>query len=93
MYYVYCVTNKANNVMYVGVTNDIKRRMMEHRAELVEGFTKRYHVHKLVYYETFHDVSAAIAREKQLKSWKRDKKNRLVEAVNENWRDLTEDLF
>ena len=79
--------------MYVGVTNDLKRRMLEHRSERVEGFTKRYHVHKLVYYEAFRDVDAAIAREKQLKSWKREKKNHLVETVNESWRDLTEDLF
>ena len=79
--------------MYVGVTNDIKRRMMEHRAELVEGFTKRYHVHKLVYYETFHDVSAAIAREKQLKHWSRFKKNLLVETKNPNWDDWGEGFY
>ena len=79
--------------MYVGVTNDLKRRVLEHKNEQIEGFTKRYHVHKLVYFEIFRGVDAAIAREKQVKSWKREKKNRLVEAVNADWRDLTEELF
>ena len=78
--------------MYVGVTNDLKRRMCEHKNELIEGFTKRYHVHKLVYFEFFGDVKTAIAREKQLKSWKREKKDRLVEAANVDWRDLTDSL-
>lgn len=93
MYYVYILTNKADNVMYVGVTNDLKRRVLEHKNELIEGFTKRYHVHKLVYFESFHDVTAAIAREKQLKSWEREKKNRLVEAVNADWHELADEIF
>ena len=79
--------------MYVGVTNDLKRRMCEHKNEVIEGFTKRYHVQKLVYREMFRDIDAAIAREKQLKSWKREKKDRLVEAANADWRDLAEELF
>ncbi len=78
--------------MYIGVTNDLKRRVLEHKKELIEGFTKRYHVHKLVHFEFFGDVKTAIAREKQLKSWKREKKDRLVEAVNVDWRDLTDSL-
>ena len=88
-YYVYILTNHNNNVMYVGVTNDLVRRVQEHKSELIEGFTKRYHVHKLVYYEQCTDINAAIAREKQLKGWKRDKKNALVESVNPDWKDLS----
>ena len=92
VYYVYILTNKSNNVMYIGVTNALKRRVLEHKNELIEGFTKRYHVHKLVYFESFRDVKVAIAREKQLKSWKREKKDCLVKAVNADWHDLTEEL-
>ena len=71
-YYVYILTNHNDKVMYIGVTNDLARRIQEHKSELIEGFTKRYHVHKLVYYEQCTDVNAAIAREKQLKGWKRE---------------------
>ena len=76
--------------MYIGVTNDLQRRVYEHRQELVEGFTKKYHVHKLVYYEQTGDVKAALAREKQLKGWRREKKDALVEAMNPDWNDLSE---
>ena len=79
--------------MYIGVTNDLKRRVLEHKNEQIEGFTKRYHVHKLVYFESFRDVTAAIAREKQLKSWERVKKDRLVEAVNADWHELADEIF
>ena len=88
-YYVYILTNHNDKVMYVGVTNDLARRIQEHKSELIEGFTKRYHVHKLVYYEQCTDVNAAIAREKQLKGWKREKKNALVETMNPTWEDLS----
>ena len=71
--------------MYIGVTNDINRRVFEHKNELIEGFTKKYHVHKLVYYEKYSDVNKAIAREKQLKRWTRKKKNELVESKNPEW--------
>ena len=77
--------------MYIGVTNDLTRRLYEHKHELVEGFTKRYHVHKLVYYEETNDVRAAIEREKQLKNWARAKKNALVETINPTWKDLSEE--
>ena len=87
-YYVYILTNQYNNVMYIGVTNDLKRRVYEHKTGLLDGFTKRYHVHKLVYVENCHDVYAAIAREKQLKGWARAKKNALVEAVNPEWKEI-----
>ncbi len=88
-YYVYLLTNKLNTVLYVGVTNDLERRLFEHRNELVDSFTKRYHVHKLVYYEATSDVRAAIEREKQIKSWSRAKKNALVNTMNPKWKDLS----
>ena len=87
MYYVYILTNKTNAVLYIGVTNDLKRRLYEHQNEQIEGFTKRYHIHKLVYYEEYTSVYDAIAREKQLKGWKRVKKNQLVETQNPTWSD------
>ena len=93
MYYVYILTNKFNNVLYIGMTNDLKRRLLEHKEEKNDGFTKKYRVHKLVYFESFHHVETAILREKQLKSWKREKKNALIATVNEAWRDLSEDVF
>ncbi len=88
-YYVYVLTNDNNNVMYIGITNDLKRRVYEHKSNIIEGFTKKYHVHKLVYYEITTDVNSAIAREKQLKKWKRAKKNALVETLNPKWKELT----
>ena len=90
-YYVYILTNWNDNVMYIGVTNNLERRLFEHQNELIEGFTKTYHVHKLVYFEETSDVRAAIAREKQLKGWRREKKNELVEIMNPTWKDLSED--
>ena len=93
MYYVYILTNKTNNVMYIGMTNNLARRLYEHRHELIDGFTKKYHVHKIVYYEAFQDVKLAIKREKILKSLLRSKKNKLVESKNPNWDDLYDRLF
>ena len=87
-YYVYILTNKYNNVMYVGITNDLRRRLYEHQQELTDGFTKRYHVHKLVYYESTGDPASAIAREKEIKGWTRKRKNALVESQNPNWEEL-----
>ncbi len=89
-YYVYILTNWDNRVMYIGVTGDLQRRLYEHRNEMADGFTKRYHVHKLVYFEETRDVHAALAREKQLKKWAREKKNRLVESTNPEWNDLSD---
>ena len=77
-YYIYILTNKSNKVIYIGVTNDLERRMFEHRNKLVEGFTKRYNLMKLVYYEVTEDVESAITREKQLKNWHRDWKINLI---------------
>lgn len=89
-YYVYILTNGFNNVMYIGVTNNLPRRLYEHRSGSVPGFTSKYHVHKLVYYEETGDVRAALQREKQLKGLTRSKKNAIVESVNPNWQDLSE---
>ena len=87
-YYIYILTNWNDKVMYIGVTNNLKRRVYEHKNEVIDGFTKKYHVHKLVYYETTTDVKAALEREKQLKGWRREKKNSLVTDMNPNWKDL-----
>ena len=88
-YYVYILTNKSDRVMYIGVTSNLERRLYEHKQELVDGFTKKYHVHKLVYYEQTSDIRSAIQREKELKGWLRAKKNALVETMNPTWRDLS----
>lgn len=88
-YYVYLLTNKNNKVMYVGMTNDLMRRVHEHKNGVVEGFTKKYRVHKLVYYEVSESVLAAIEREKEIKKWRREKKNQLVEKVNPTWEDVS----
>ena len=93
MYYVYILTNKTNTTVYIGVTNDLLRRLQEHRNDLVDGFTKRYHVHKLVYFESTTDAQAAIAREKQLKGWRRVRKDELIERTNPAWIDLAADWF
>ena len=90
--YIYILTNKYNNVLYTGVTSDLKKRVWEHREKLVEGFTKRYNVAKLVYYEIFVDIRDAIAREKQIKAGSRQKKIDLITNLNPQWRDLYDDL-
>ena len=88
-YYVYLLTNNTGTVLYIGVTNDLLRRMYEHKHKLDPGsFTAKYDVHKLVYYECTNDVRAAIEREKQLKGWNRARKNKLVESRNPKWEDL-----
>ena len=86
-YYVYILTSKENTALYVGVTNDLRRRLIEHKNELADGFTKRYHLHKLVYYEEYSEINDAISREKQLKGWSRRKKNALIEKRNPDWDD------
>jgi len=88
-YYVYIMTNIANTVLYTGVTNNLERRVYQHKHKTHPGFTEKYNVSKLVYYETFSDVSKAIAREKQIKNWKRDWKVSLVEKENAKWLDLS----
>ena len=93
MYYVYILTNKSNITLYVGVTDNLARRLFEHKSEQIDGFTKKYHIHKLVYFEEYSNVNDAIAREKQLKKWTRRKKNLLIEAKNPSWSDWGENWF
>ena len=92
-YYIYIITNKPNGTLYIGVTNNIARRIYEHKHGLVEGFSKKYHLHILVYYEIFNDVKEAIIREKQMKKWKRDWKIRLIEEFNPEWKDLYDEFL
>ena len=91
-FYIYILTNKANKVLYIGMTNDLTRRIYEHKNKLIEGFTKKYNVTKLVYYEITTDVESAIRREKQLKNWHRDWKINLINGFNHKWDDLIECL-
>jgi putative endonuclease len=91
-YYVYIITSKSNTVLYTGITNDLKRRIFEHKQKLVPGFSKRYKVFKLVYYEQTNDVASAILREKQVKAGSRKRKVEMILRINKEWRDLYEDL-
>lgn len=88
-YYVYILANNPNNVLYVGVTNNLERRIYEHKHKLVKGFTEKYNLCKLVYCEESNSVDAAITREKQIKGWLRKKKNALIENMNPTWQDLS----
>ncbi len=88
--YVYILSNRPNGVLYVGVTNNLVRRVFEHRSEAVEGFTKRYGVKRLVYFEQFDDIRTAIEREHAIKHWPRARKVRAITADNPNWDDLFE---
>lgn len=90
-YYVYIVAS-ISRVIYIGVTNDLRRRVAQHQQKLVEGFTQRYHCTRLVYYESTEDVQAALTREKELKSWRREKKIALIESLNPTWQDLSAEL-
>ena len=91
-YYVYIMTNKHNNVLYTGITNDLKRRVYEHKEKLINGFTKKYNITKLVYYEVFEDPENAILREKQIKAGSRQKKIDLINSANREWLNLYEKL-
>ncbi len=91
-YYVYILTNKSGTI-YTGVTNNLERRMYEHKNKLIEGFTRKYNLTKLVYYEMTEDVRSAITREKQIKGWLRSKKISLIESVNPEWKDLSEEFI
>ena len=90
-YYVYILTNWNNRVMYIGVTNNLQRRISEHKSKLIDGFTKKYNVTKLVYYEYQTDINRAIEREKEIKAWRRSKKDALVITMNPNWDDLSKE--
>ena len=90
-YYVYIMSSQSG-VLYIGVTNDLNRRVGEHKEGLIPGFTRRYKVNRLVYYETTNDVNSAIAREKQIKRWRREKKVNLIETINREWNDLAREV-
>ncbi len=90
---VYILASRPNGTLYIGVTSDLVKRTWEHKNDLVEGFTKKYGVHDLVYYEPHPDMTGAITREKQLKKWKRDWKRQLIEEANPEWRDLSVDIL
>ena len=90
-YYVYILASESG-VLYTGITNDLNRRVGEHKDGKIPGFTKKYRVDRLVYYEAFGDVNAAIAREKQIKRWRREKKVALVETINSAWNDLSREV-
>ena len=92
MYWVYILTNKHNTVFYIGITNDLKRRFFEHKNKLVDGFTSKYNLAKLVYFAQFNDPEEAISYEKRLKGWLRIKKIDLIKSFNPNWDDLSSNL-
>ena len=92
-YYLYILTNKKNGTLYIGVSNSLERRMFEHKNKLVEGFTKKYGLDKLVYFEAYQYVNDAIKRENNMKKWKRQWKINLIEKDNPNWNDLSSDWF
>lgn len=90
--YVYILCNDRRNVLYIGVTSDLKKRMYHHKRQLIAGFTNRYNVHRLVYFEAHNDMATARAREKKLKGFRREKKESLASGMNPSWRDLYEHL-
>jgi putative endonuclease len=91
-YYIYMMSNVKNNVLYIGITNDLLRRVYEHKNDLIEGFTKKYRCHKLVWFEMTSDINAAIIKEKQMKKWKREYKENVINKMNPDWKDLYEGL-
>ena len=90
-YYIYILANKNNKVIYTGMTNNLERRLYEHRNKIIEGFTKKYNVDRLVYYELFSNAEDAIRREKEIKKWRREKKDNLIMTLNPEWKDLAEE--
>jgi putative endonuclease len=90
--YIYILSSKRNGTLYVGVTSDLIKRIYEHKQDLINGFTKQYQVHMLVYYEVHNDMVEAITREKQIKKWNRQWKLRLVEEMNPDWNDLYDEI-
>jgi putative endonuclease len=91
-YFIYIMTNKLDSVLYTGVTSNLEKRVYEHQLKLIEGFTKKYNVDKLVYYEVFDSINDAIEREKQIKSGSRQKKMDLISNTNPSWKDLSNKL-
>ena len=91
-YYVYLISNKNNTTIYTGITSDLKRRIWEHKNSITKGFSSKYNLHKLLYYEIYNDPENAIIREKQIKSGRREKKIKLIESINPKWIDLYDNL-
>ena len=91
-YYVYILAS-LSGTLYIGITSNLEKRMFDHKEGLIEGFTKKYEVHRVVYFESYDDVRTAINREKQLKRWRREKKVALIERINPSWRDLARDWY
>ena len=91
-YYVYILTNKMNTVLYTGITNNLERRIFEHKSKCFKGFTAKYNVNKLVYFEIYSDIYEAIQREKQIKNGSRQKKIDLIQSLNPLWKDLADDM-
>ena len=91
-YYVYIMTNRSRT-LYIGVTNDLERRVYEHKSESVEGFTKRYRMNRLVYFDTTNNIEGAITIDKELKGWRRSKKIDLIEQINPGWKDLSDGWY
>ena len=92
-YYAYMLTNKRNGTLYVGVTNNLKRRIFEHKNKLIKGFTEKHNLNRLVYFEQHTDIREALGREKRLKKWKRSWKLELIEKTNPEWGDLAEEIL
>ncbi len=92
-YFVYIVTNKNKTVLYIGVTNDLQRRIYEHQNSLVPGFTQKYNCHYLVYYKHFQNIDDAISKEKELKKWRREKKVKLINEFNAEWKFLNNEIY
>ena len=92
-YYTYILANKRNGTLYVGITSDLEKRIVQHKTKMFEGFTEKYDVNRLVYFETTDDVGYAIAREKKIKRWNRKWKLELIEKMNPEWEDLAKDWF
>ena len=92
-YYIYILASRRNGTLYIGVTSNLEKRIYQHKNKLVDGFTKKYKVHMLVYYEQTKDIQSAIIREKQMKKWNRKWKIRLIEQFNPNWKNLYFDFF
>ncbi len=91
-YYVYILASKKNGTLYIGATNNLLKRVYEHKSKMVEGFTKKYNIHKLVYYEQTNSIQSALSREKQLKKWYRKWKIELIEEMNPDWKNLYYEL-
>ncbi len=93
VYYVYIMASKRSGTLYIGVTNNLERRVYEHKKNIIEGFTKKYAVHNLVYFEETNDINDALEYEKRIKGWLRKKKIDLIESMNPSWNDLAKDWF